>query len=69
MPVLLVTAEASYHAVYDHCTVAFLRQAGVKVEWMKLLEKGQRGNGHMFFMEKDSREVWKLVEEWITGLK
>ena len=30
VPVLFVTAEASYHAVYDHCTVAFLRQAGVE---------------------------------------
>ena len=28
--VLVVTAEASYHASYDGCTVKFLRQAGVK---------------------------------------
>jgi len=69
VPVLLVTGEASYHAVYDHCTMDFLRQAGVKVEFMKLWEKGQRGNGHMFIMEKNSREVWKLVEDWITKLK
>ncbi|KAF8245377.1 alpha/beta-hydrolase [Wilcoxina mikolae CBS 423.85] len=69
VPVLLVTSEASYHAVYDHCTVAFLRQAGVKTEFMRLWERGQRGNGHLMFMEKNSKEVWKLVEEWVVRLK
>src|SRR5215469_13290392 len=29
IPVLVVMAEASYHASYDHCTVKYLRQAGV----------------------------------------
>src|SRR5262245_54020038 len=29
MPILIMTAEASYHATYDHCTVKFLEQAGV----------------------------------------
>src|SRR5262249_29164132 len=28
IPILIVTAEASYHAPYDHCTVKFLEQAG-----------------------------------------
>src|SRR5258706_3472896 len=28
MPILVLTAEASYHAPYDHCTVKYLRQAG-----------------------------------------
>src|SRR5215831_9534609 len=30
MPILVLTAEASYHAPYDHCTVKYLQQAGVK---------------------------------------
>ena len=30
MPILVLTSEASYHAPYDHCTVKFLQQAGVK---------------------------------------
>ena len=30
MPILVMTSEASYHAPYDHCTVNYLRQAGVK---------------------------------------
>ncbi|OAA60324.1 hypothetical protein SPI_05448 [Niveomyces insectorum RCEF 264] len=32
VPVVVVTAEASYHATYDHLTVQFLRGAGVSVE-------------------------------------
>ena len=29
VPILILTAEASYHAPYDHCTVKYLEQAGV----------------------------------------
>src|SRR4029077_18469181 len=33
-PILILTAEASYHAPYDHCTVKFLEQAGVHPTWI-----------------------------------
>ena len=55
MPVLVVTAEASYHAPYDHCTVNYLRQAGVAPHWLKLAEHGIRGNSHVLMMEKNSK--------------
>ena len=45
VPVLLETAEASMHCLYDDFTVRFLRQAGVHVEWLKLADLGIRGNG------------------------
>ena len=32
MPVMVMTSEASYHAPYDHCTVKYLRQAGVPAD-------------------------------------
>jgi pimeloyl-ACP methyl ester carboxylesterase len=64
--VLLVTAEASYHAMYDHGVVAFLRQAGVRTEHADLAARGIKGNGHLLFMEKNSDEIAALVEEWIT---
>jgi pimeloyl-ACP methyl ester carboxylesterase len=66
VPMLLVTSEASYHAVYDHCTVAFLRQAGVPVEWMELAKQGVKGNAHMFFMERNGEVIYRLVEQWIA---
>jgi hypothetical protein len=65
IPVLTVTSEASYHAMYDHCTVDYLIQAGVEVEHLKLGEEGIHGNGHMFFMEKNSLEIAERVVDWL----
>ncbi|KAF6830390.1 hypothetical protein CMUS01_07754 [Colletotrichum musicola] len=68
-PILLVTSEASYHAPYDHCTVEFLQQAGCsKAEHLELGEAGIHGNGHMFFMEKNSFEIQKVIRDWILAL-
>src|SRR5262249_52435501 len=36
VPTLMITSEASYHAPYDHCTVAYLAQAGVKSTFVRL---------------------------------
>lgn len=65
VPVLLVTSEASYHAVYDYCTVAFLRQAGVGVEFLELGRVGIKGNGHFMFLERNNLEVAGRVEGWV----
>lgn len=65
IPVLVVTAEASYHAAYDHCTVGYLRQAGVEVEHLELGEEGIHGNGHMFFMESNNLEIADKVLGWL----
>lgn len=68
IPVLLVTAEASYHAAYDWATVEFLRQAGVrKTEHLVLGEQGIHGNGHMFFLEKNSDQIAFLIDEWLDS--
>ncbi|KAK6211509.1 hypothetical protein QIS74_10773 [Colletotrichum tabaci] len=68
-PILLVTSEASYHAPYDHCTVEFLQQAGcAKAEHLELGEAGIHGNGHMFFMEKNSYQIQKVIRDWIQAL-
>jgi hypothetical protein len=65
IPILIVTAEASYHAPYDHCTSAFLRQAGVAHDFVRLPEVGIRGNGHMMMLEKNSLEIARYLETWI----
>jgi pimeloyl-ACP methyl ester carboxylesterase len=64
IPVLVVTADASYHAPYDHCTVKYLEQAGVKPTWLKLADHGIRGNSHVMMMEKNSRAIASLVIAW-----
>jgi len=66
--VVVVTAEASYHAAYDECTVRFLKQAGVMVSWLRLADQGIRGNGHMMFMEKNNLSIAHLLEKHIAML-
>ena len=68
MPHLVVTSEASYHAVYDYCTVRYLEQGGVNVEYLVLPEAGFHGNAHLFFMEKNNLAIAGSVEEWIQRL-
>ena len=58
-------AEASYHAAYDHCTVNYLRQAGVKTEFARLAEAGIAGNGHMMMLEKNSDAIAGLMADWL----
>ncbi|EIM82128.1 alpha/beta-hydrolase [Stereum hirsutum FP-91666 SS1] len=69
IPILVETSEASYHAVYDQCTVEFLRQAGAQAEHLRLEDVGIHGNGHMHFMEKNNLEIIEYLEEhWISTI-
>ena len=64
--VLVVHAEASYHAAYDHCTAAYLRQGGVSaLSFVRLADVGLKGNGHMLMLEKNSLEIAAVVEKWL----
>lgn len=65
IPELVVTGEASFHAPYDYCTVRYLQQVGVDVEYADLGKEGIHGNGHMFFMEKNNLEIADRVYQWL----
>jgi pimeloyl-ACP methyl ester carboxylesterase len=65
MRVLVLSAEASYHAPYDHCTVKFLQQAGVKPSFVKLVDLGIRGNSHVMMLEKNNREIAAVIAKWL----
>lgn len=65
IPVLVTTAESSYHAPYDHCTAAYLRQAGVPAQFVRLADRGIRGNGHMVMLEKNNLQVADFIADWI----
>ncbi len=68
LPVLVVMTEASYHAAYDHCTVAYMRQAGMaKTTFVKLEDIGLRGNAHMLMLEKNNAEIAAVADEWMRG--
>ncbi|KKY39811.1 hypothetical protein UCDDA912_g00126 [Diaporthe ampelina] len=61
VPVLQMVGEASFQAVYSGCVASYLEQAGVDVEFVRLEERGLRGNGHLLFMEKNNIEVAEKV--------
>lgn len=65
IPLLLLTSEASYHAPYDDCTTAYLRQAGVKVDAVHLPDLGIRGNGHMMMLEKNNAAIAGVMVSWL----
>lgn len=67
MPVMIMSAEASYHQVYDHCTAKYLNQAGVRAEHIRLQDKGIRGNGHMVMIEKNNLDIAHLIDEWVVA--
>jgi pimeloyl-ACP methyl ester carboxylesterase len=67
IPVLVTVSESSYHAPYDHCTASYLRQAGVPVDFIRMQERGLRGNGHMAMLEKNNLEVAAFLHDWVRS--
>jgi len=65
MPIMVMTSEASYHAPYDHCTVKYLQQAGIKPAWIKLADLGIKGNSHVMMQEKNSKEIAAVIYQWL----
>jgi pimeloyl-ACP methyl ester carboxylesterase len=65
IPVMIVTAEASYHAPYDHCTSQYLTQAGVTNDFVALASRGIHGNGHMMMLEKNNLQIAGVIADWI----
>ncbi|MHA6761437.1 alpha/beta hydrolase [Streptacidiphilus sp. PAMC 29251] len=65
IPVLLITAEASYHATYDHLTADYLRRRGVPVTHARLAEHGIHGNGHMMAMELNNHHIARFISDWL----
>ena len=68
VPVLVITAEASYHTTYDHRTVHFLRVAGVPVEHTFLADHGIRGNGHLMAVERNNDRIAELIADRLSAI-
>jgi pimeloyl-ACP methyl ester carboxylesterase len=66
IPILILVAEASYHAAYDHVTAAYLTQAGVPNTFLRLQDVGIRGNGHMMMLEKNSDAIAGVIRDWLV---
>jgi pimeloyl-ACP methyl ester carboxylesterase len=65
-PIMILEGEASFYAGYNHCNVQYLEQAGVKVDFIKLADRGIRGNGHMMMLEKNSDQVAQVIADWLA---
>jgi len=65
IPELIVSAEASYQAPFTYCTVNYLEQVGVDVEFADLGKEGIHGNAHFLFIEKNNIEIAERVYEWL----
>src|ERR1700676_454068 len=63
--VLDVSAEASYHRVFDSCDAKWLNQAGVKTDYVKLEDVGLPGNAHEMMLEKNSDGIAAFFAGWI----
>lgn len=68
-PVLILVAEASYHAGYDHCTAEYLTQAGVQTEFVRLQDWRLTGNGHMVMLEQNSGAIAHRIMDWLISAR
>ncbi len=69
IPIVIVVSEASYHAPYDHCTSAYLKQAGANPTLIRLADMGVRGNGHMMMIEKNNAAIAAVIAQWLDRQK
>ena len=65
IPIVIVTAEASFASPGNPGAVEFLKQAGCKAEELRLADHAVHGNGHMMMVEKNNYEVLRPILNWI----
>ena len=63
--ILSISAEGTYHRVFDVCIPKWLNQAGAKVDFIRLEDVGIRGNMHEMFLDRNSDEVIKFIDTWL----
>ena len=65
MHILSISAEGTYHRVFDVCIPKWLNQAGAKDDFVRLEDVGIRGNMHEMFLDRNSQEVIKFIDDWL----
>jgi pimeloyl-ACP methyl ester carboxylesterase len=63
--ILSISAEGTYHRVFDACIPKWFNQAGVKDEFVRLEDVGIHGNMHEMFLDRNSDDVIKFIDDWI----
>jgi pimeloyl-ACP methyl ester carboxylesterase len=64
-PISIVTSEASF-VLPNPGAVAYLKQAGVNAEEIRLVDHGIHGNGHLMMGEKNNRDVLQPILDWMN---
>ena len=64
-PISVVTSEASF-VLPNPGAVAYLKQAGVDAEEIRLADHGIHGNGHAMMCEKNNREALQPILDWLN---
>jgi hypothetical protein len=67
MRILSISAEGTYHRVFDACIPKWLNQAGVKTTYVPLESVGLPGNAHEMMLEKNSDAIAAFFEKWIEA--
>jgi pimeloyl-ACP methyl ester carboxylesterase len=65
IPILDISANGTYHRVFDACIPKWINQAGGKAEFVRLEDVGIQGNGHMMMLEKNSEDIIKYIDGWL----
>jgi len=63
--ILSISAEGTYHRVFDSCIPKWLNQAGVKDDFVRLEDVGIHGNMHEMFLDRNSDVVIKFIDDWL----
>ena len=64
--ILSISAEGTYHRVFDVCIPKWLNQAGAKDDFVRLEDVGIHGNMHEMFLDRNSDEIIKFIDGWIN---
>lgn len=64
-PVLAISADGTYHRVFDACIPKWINQAGGTAEFVRLEDVGISGNGHMMMLELNSDDIIEFIHNWI----
>jgi pimeloyl-ACP methyl ester carboxylesterase len=65
IPILIMTAEASFEAPSVHCASLTLKQAGIDHDFIRLADIGIHGNGHFLMHEKNNLEIAAVIANWL----
>ena len=65
MRILSISAEGTYHRVFDVCIPKWLNQAGAKDDFVRLEDVGIHGNHHQMFLDRNSDEIIKFIDGWL----